>query len=378
MAKVRFVTRLDQVEGLPSGERPDLERVSNVFPFRSNTYYLGLIDWSDANDPIRRIIIPSLEELVPFGRLDASFEGLYAVAPSLEHKYADTAVLLANDLCGGFCRFCFRKRLFMEGNAEVVRDLEPALAYIRRHSEIRNVLVTGGDPLLLSTSRLRFIMASLRENDHVRITRIGSQMPAFNPHRIIDDPGLVELLGEFSTPQARVYLMTQFNHPRELTEEALSAIDSVLKAGVLVCNQTPLLRGVNSNPRVLAELLDSLAAVGAAPYYIFQVRPTVGNAGFGLPLEESYRVVQQATEHCSGLAKRVRLVMSHASGKVELVGLDAERIYLKYHRAARQADQSRFFSLCRNPDAHWLDEYEELPACSEPGGYSSEARLSVT
>ncbi len=360
MTKVQYVTSLEQVAGLTPAERDQLRNVSKRFAFRSNTYYLSLIDWNDPEDPIRRIIIPDHHELDPWGILDASCEGMYTVAPGLEHKYQFTAVLLANNLCGGFCRFCFRKRLFMNDNAEATRDIGPALDYIRSHPQISNVLVTGGDPLLLSTAKLRSMLSQLRAIDHVRIIRIGSKIPAFNPHRILNDPDLVETLGEFSTPERRVYLMAHFNHPRELTEPALQVIERMLAAGIIVCNQTPLLKGVNSSPEVLGDLLNQLSYAGAAPYYVFQVRPTLGNSCFVLPLEEAYCVFEQAKMRCSGLAKRARLVMSHATGKIEVVGMDAQHVYFRYHRAADPVENSRFLTCRRNPAAYWFDDYDEV------------------
>ncbi len=359
MTKVRYVTRLDQVAGLSMAERKRLQEVSRRFAFRANTYYLGLINWEDPEDPIRRIIIPHTDELSPWGMLDASCESAYTVAPGLEHKYEFTVVLLANNLCGGFCRFCFRKRLFMNDNEEVVRDIGPALEYIRSHPRVTNVLVTGGDPLLLSTAKVRSILTQLRSIDHVRVIRFGSKMPAFNPYRFLDDPGLIDTLGEFSHPERRVYLMAHFNHPRELTPPALEVIDRLLKAGVIVCNQTPLLKGINGTPEVLAELLNRLSYAGAAPYYVFQVRPTLGNSPFALPLEEAYHVFERAKMKCSGIAKRARLVMSHATGKIEVVGIDAEHVYFRYHRAADPAQKSRFLACRRNPGAYWFDDYGE-------------------
>src|SRR5665811_1606008 len=142
--KISYVSRLSHVEGLPAEERARLEAVAARFAFRANSYYLGLIDWDDPDDPIRRIIIPRPEELEDWGRLDASNEYSYTVVPGCEHKYEFTGLLLVNDLCGGYCRFCFRKRLFMRHNVEVQRDIEPGIDYIRRHPKINNVLLTGG------------------------------------------------------------------------------------------------------------------------------------------------------------------------------------------------------------------------------------------
>ena len=188
--KPKYWTNIDQVPQLGERERERLRLVGEKFVFRTNDYYQGLIDWSDPADPIRKLVIPGEEELNEWGQLDASREDLYTKAPGLEHKYWDTALLLVNDVCGAYCRFCFRKRLFMDDNDEVVRDVTEGVAYIRRHPEVSNVLLTGGDPLIMSTPKLERIIAELRRIDHVKIIRIGTKMPAFNPYRILNDPSL--------------------------------------------------------------------------------------------------------------------------------------------------------------------------------------------
>lgn len=357
MAKVKYVTRLDAVTSMPEEERRRLAEVTETFAFRANSYYLGLIDWTDPDDPIRRIIIPDPAELDDWGDLDASDESAYKVAPGLEHKYEYTAVLLAHDFCGGFCRFCFRKRLFIQGNSEVPRDVEPGLQYLRNHPRITNVLITGGDPLLLSSKRLDYILGELRKIEHIQVIRVGTKMVAFNPHRILDDPGLVETLGRHSLPDRKLYVMVHFNHPRELTPSAIQAVHRLIEAGVIVANQTPLLRGVNDDPEVLGELFNRLSYIGATPYYVFQVRPTKGNRHLVVPIEEALSIYERARGHCSGLAKRARLVMSHASGKIEIVGATEDLVFFRYHRAADSHLKGRFMVFARNPGATWFDDY---------------------
>jgi lysine 2,3-aminomutase len=358
--KPQYITKIEKVEGLDSQEKLDLKEVTGRYDFRTNTYYLKLIDWQDPDDPIRRIIIPSFDELEKWGDLDISKEHKYTKVPGLEHKYQYTALLLVNDVCGGYCRFCFRKRLFMQLNDEVVRDVSEGIKYIRENQEINNVLLTGGDPLVMSTAKLRKIISALRKIDHVRIIRIGSKMPAFNPFRILYDPSLLELFEEFSQDGKKIYLMAHFNHPCELTPEALQAMDLILRSGVVAVNQTPLLRGVNDSPEVLAELFNKLSYTGIPPYYVFQCRPTAGNKMFAVPIEEGLEIFEQARMKCSGLAKRARYVMSHAVGKIEVLGLTDDFIYFKYLRAANPEEKARFFLCHRNPDAYWLDDYEEF------------------
>ena len=355
--KTSYVSRLSHVDAVPSEELARLQEVAARFAFRANSYYLGLIDWDDPDDPIRRIIIPGPEELEDWGRLDASNEHSYTMVPGCEHKYEFTGLLLVNDLCGGYCRFCFRKRLFMQGNIEVQRDIGPGVEYIRQHPEINNVLLTGGDPLLLSTNRLDYILSELRAIEHVKIIRIGSKMPAFNPFRIIDGPELRATLARHSLDDKKIYVMTHFNHPRELTPQAVRALNLLQKAGVVTANQTPILRGINDDPEVLGELFNRLSYVGVPPYYLFIGRPTRGNRHFAVPVEESFEIFEQARMKCSGLAMRARLVMSHATGKIEVVGHTETETYFRYHRAADPTDKARFMVFPSNPDAYWFDDY---------------------
>ncbi|MCA9730456.1 MAG: 4Fe-4S cluster-binding domain-containing protein, partial [Candidatus Eisenbacteria bacterium] len=170
---------------LSPAEKAALAPVQQQFAFRANDYYLELIDWDDPADPIRQLVIPRVEELSPWGELDASNEQAVTVARGVQHKYSDTALLLCNEVCGAYCRYCFRKRLFMDGNDEVTNDVSAGLQYIARHPEISNVLLTGGDPLLMSPRKLREILSQLRRIPHVQIIRLGSKMPAFDPWRIL-------------------------------------------------------------------------------------------------------------------------------------------------------------------------------------------------
>lgn len=358
--KVKYLTRLKKIPELSFAEKQALFPVTEKFAFRTNSYYQRLINWNDPNDPIRRIIIPSVQELDMWGELDASHEHLYTKVPGLEHKYEYTALLLINDVCGGYCRFCFRKRLFTGENDEVVRDISQGLSYIRTHPKINNVLLTGGDPLVMSTRKLANIIQQLREIDHVKIIRIGSKMPAFNPYRILDDPELLQMFRRFSRDDKKIYLIAHFNHPRELTGVAIRALNMVQEAGVITANQTPLLKGVNDDPMILAELFNRLSYIGVPPYYVFQCRPTAGNKMFAVPIEEGLEIFEQARMRCSGLAKRARFVLSHATGKVEIMGMSDELIYFRYHRAADPETKARFMAFRRDPEAYWLDDYVEL------------------
>ncbi len=362
MKNPKYITKLDKVSGLSKTERKNLKNITRHFSFRSNEYYLSLIDWEDPEDPIRRIIIPVLDELDNWGDLDASNESHYSAAPGCTHKYKDTALLLVSDICGGFCRFCFRKRLFMSQNNEVFKNIIPGIEYIRDHPEINNVLITGGDPFLLSTRKLEKIIRRIREIDHVDIIRIGTKMPAFDPFRIINDKYLPEMLSRYSGTEKKIYVMTQFNHPRELTRISLEAIDLLHNSGIMTANQTPFIRGVNDDPETLKDLFNALANAGIPPYYVFICRPTLGNYTYALPIERCIEIFDIARRLCSGLAKRARLAMSHSSGKIEVLGMNDDNVFFKFHRAAHLTHDSNVIVCARNPEAYWFDDYDEAIA----------------
>jgi lysine 2,3-aminomutase len=355
----KYLTKLSQIPQLSPSEREELEKVNKEFVFRTNDYYQSLIDWNDPDDPIRRIVMPDIQELDDWGQLDASNEEKYTKVKGLEHKYTSTALLLVNEVCAAYCRFCFRKRLFMDENEEVTKDVSDGLEYIGSHPEITNVLLTGGDPMIMSTSKLEPIIKQIREIDHVKIIRIGTKIPAFNPYKIINDPALHEMIRTYSTDEKKIYIMAHFNHPKELTDVAVKGLNMLMQSGAIVVNQTPLIKGVNDNSEVLTELFNRLSFIGVPPYYVFLCRPTLGNEPFALPIEEGYKIFEKARIRCSGLAKRARLVMSHETGKIEMVGISEGKVFFKYNRSAEADNDGKFLVFKSNPDAYWFDDYEE-------------------
>jgi len=346
---------------LSDREKKRLKKVIEKFPFRTNEYYLSLINWEDPNDPIRKISIPSEEELIAWGKLDASNEKKYVKIRGLEHKYLDTAVVLVTNVCAMYCRFCFRKRLFINKGEEVALDISKALDYIKRHPEINNVLLTGGDPLILNTSKLEKILEELSNISHVRIVRIGSKIPASNPFRIINDFSLLRIFEKFNLQKnKKLYLITHFNHPKEITKEARKAIRLVQKTGTIIFNQTPILKGINDNVETLRSLVEELSFNGVVPYYFFQCRPVVGNRMFSTNIEDAIDIIESARAKVSGLAAKIRYVMSHETGKIEILGKTKEHIFFRYHRAANPEDAGKFMVYKRNPSACWFDDYTEL------------------
>ena len=278
----------------------------------------------------------------------------------MQHKYRDTCLLLCNEVCGAYCRYCFRKRLFMDENEEVTLDVTEGIKYIADTPAVSNVLLTGGDPLLMSTSRLTHIFEELRKIPHVRIIRIGSKMPAFDPWRILRDEELQAAFRKYSEPMRRIYLMAHFDHPRELTDAAVAGIDAFIRSGVICVNQCPMIYGINDNADTLSELYQKLAWIGCPPYYLFQGRPTAGNEPYAVPMVRGWLTFHDALRRGSGLARRPKFVMSHETGKIEILAVDDDHIYLRYHRAKDAENRGRFMIYKRDDEAFWLDDLEPV------------------
>jgi L-lysine 2,3-aminomutase len=218
----------------------------------------------------------------------------------------------------------------------------------------------------MSTDRLGEIIGRLWDVPHVKIIRIGTKMPAFNPARILEDPKLVDLFEKYRHPERKLYVMAHFNHPRELTEFAVEGLTTLLRAGAIIVNQTPIIAKVNDCADTLATLFERLSYIGVPPYYVFQCRPTLGNKPYSVPLEQAFEIFKQAQAQCSGLARRARFVMSHTSGKIEVVGQAGGLIYMTYHRTPVRAHNEGFLVFKSNPEAHWFDDYAEAKAlCSD-------------
>ncbi len=367
-----FINDIQKIKEIENPE--ELKFVTEKYIFRANEYYLSLINWDDPDDPIKKIIIPQMEELISWGRLDPSDEKRYTKMQGLEHKYGPTALLLVSRSCGGICRFCFRKRIFMKERMEILTDLDAAINYISEHEEINNVLLTGGDPLMLKTEKLIKIIKKVLEIPHIDMVRIGTKMPAFYPFRITEDKELIDFISEYSDGEKRIYVITQFNHPRELTDYAVEAINLLLRAGAILANQTPILHGINDDVDTLTELFEKLSVAGSPPYYVFQNRPSSGNKIFAVPVEAAYTILEKTKERLSGLAKRARFIMSHSTGKIETVGLSEEFIFFRYHNAADPENYGKLLIFRRNPEAYWFDDYtqpveEFVPDFSESVSY---------
>ncbi|WP_437673307.1 KamA family radical SAM protein [Sorangium sp. So ce131] len=268
-------------------------------PIRITPYYLSLCDKADPACPIRRQCVPLADEAaeVPGDLVDPLGEVAHEVAPHLVQRYSDRALLLATDRCAVYCRFCTRSRMVGDGGGTVALErLAPAMAYLEAHPEVRDVIVSGGDPLTVSTDRLVRLIARLREIPSVETIRLATRVPVTLPQRITAE--LVRAL----RPYHPIWVMTHFNHPKELTPAAGRACQRLADHGFPVMNQTVLLRGINDDAATLAALFRGLVRWRVRPYYLLQMDPVRGTGHLRTPLASGVSLMEQLQGRLTGIA----------------------------------------------------------------------------
>jgi lysine 2,3-aminomutase len=269
------------------------------FPIAITPYYLGLCDKRDSACPIRRQVVPRSEEqrTVPGDLRDPLGEEAHEVAPDLVQRYPDRALLLVSDRCAVYCRFCTRSRMVGQGGGpRSLERLEPAFAYLAARPEIRDVIVSGGDPLAMATSRLVGLIERLRRIESVETIRLATRVPVVLPQRITEE--LVAAL----RPHHPLWVMTHFNHPKELTDESRAACRRLADAGFPLMNQTVLLRGVNDDSRTLTALFRGLVRERVRPYYLLQTDPVRGSSHLRTPLQVGLGIMEELQGRLSGIA----------------------------------------------------------------------------
>lgn len=342
-------------------EKEKLDRLLEHYPMSIPRYYLSLVDPDDPNDPIRKMCVPTVTEFDSEGDFDTSGEAHNTVVSGVQHKYDESALVLTTNRCAMYCRHCFRKRLIGLTDEEILARFDEMIRYVREHEEITNVILSGGDALMLPTATLERYLGELTQIPHIDLIRLASRMPVVYPMRIFEDAKLLALLRRY-TQKKQLYIVTQFNHPNELTPQARTAVQALLRCGVVVKNQTVLLRGVNDTPETLGSLLRGLTSIGVVPYYVFQCRPVTGvKTGFQVPFLEGYDIVERAKAMQSGQGKCFKYCLSHPTGKIEIVGkLDDTHMVFKYHQFKSGENAGRIFIRELSPDDAWLGEIEAI------------------
>jgi lysine 2,3-aminomutase len=276
-------------------DREEAERIAKEFPVRINEYFLGLIQ--EPGDPIWKQVVPDVRELEDrFGCEDPLDEEADSPVRNLTHRYPDRVLFYVNHQCPIYCRFCTRKRKVGDPHSLPKEEIERGIEYIRAHPEIRDIVVSGGDALMLSDERLDEILGKLRAIPHVEILRVATRVPCALPQRVT--PALCAVLRKHHP----LYINTHFNHPREVTPEAAQACAMLADAGIPLGCQTVLLRGVNDDPEVMKELMQRLLAIRVKPYYIYQADLVEGTEHFRTSVQKGLDIIRALRGHTSGMA----------------------------------------------------------------------------
>lgn len=296
---IRDIPTLEKVIKLNEEEKENLSKTLEKFKMAITPYYAALMDKEKKDCPVRMLAVPSLNELFvsPTDLDDPLHEDVDSPVPGLTHRYPDRALLLVTHECSMYCRHCTRRRIVGEVDENMGKGrLERAFEYIKNNPEIRDIVVSGGDPLILSDDKLDYILTELRKIDHVEIIRIGSRMPVVLPQRITDE------FCEMIKKHHPVFVNTHFNHPKEITADAKAACEKLANTGINVGNQAVLLKGVNDCPNIMKKLMHELLRIRVRPYYIYQCDLSEGISHFRTKVSKGIEIIENLRGHTSGLA----------------------------------------------------------------------------
>lgn len=344
-------------------ERSMLEVLDN-HPMNIPRYYLSLINPYNPQDPIRKLAIPSVDELVVAGQMgettgDPYGDDKHNKGNGILHKYPYSALIVATEYCSMYCRHCFRKRLVGLPNDKTVENFQNAAKYIAEHKEITNVIISGGDPMMLPTKVIAKMLEALKDIDHVNYVRIGTRTPVVYPLRYFDDE-LIGLLRDFNRHKT-LYIPTHFNHANEITDLSEEAVSRIRSAGITVNNQTVFLKGVNDTVENLEDLMNGLVRIGVNPYYLYQCMPVSRvRHHFQVPLKRGVDIVSEAKRGLDGYAKRFKFIMGHDIGKIEICGRKDDILVMSqiHSRPDHPEEASRIIMGHLTEKAGWFEDLE--------------------
>lgn len=296
--RITSIQDLSQMLGLKPYELSRYRRLISTFRFSITPYYMSLINWSDPEDPIRKQCVPDLRELdyQLVGDDDPLEEEKDMQAPGLVHRYPDRVLAVVTSTCSMYCRHCTRKRIWHKGEgARSKEELQGMINYVARTPEVREVVVSGGDPLTMNIDLLDWFLFEMRRIPHVEVMRIGTRVPVVLPMRV--DTELTTMLKRHRP----LWINTQFNHPREITPEAAEACDRLVSAGIPVSNQSVLLKGINDSVETMKELCQSLQRILVRPYYLYQCDPVVGVEHFRTNIGKGVEIIEMMRGYTGGL-----------------------------------------------------------------------------
>ncbi|WP_279230336.1 lysine 2,3-aminomutase [Thermohalobacter berrensis] len=297
--RITDVEALKKIVNLTEREEKEIKETLQVFRMGITPYYASLMDKDEPNCPIRKQAVPTIMETYEkkMDMEDPLYEEKDSPVEGLTHRYPDRVLLLITDQCSMYCRHCTRRRFAGQNDASVPMErIEKAIDYIRNTPKVRDVLLSGGDALLISDERLEAIIKKLKEIPHVEVIRIGTRTPVVLPQRITEN--LVNMLKKYHP----IWLNTHFNHPKELTKESKRAIKMLADAGIPLGNQSVLLRGINDSVHIMRDLVHKLVQIRVRPYYIYQCDLSVGLEHFRTPVSKGIEIIEGLRGHTSGFA----------------------------------------------------------------------------
>ncbi|MDX8522781.1 condensation domain-containing protein [Mesorhizobium dulcispinae] len=335
-------------------------QASSIMRYHVTRAYREQITHSGYHEQLKFIVEPSFEEFESPGNLDTSGEQDNTIVPGFQHKYAQTGLLLVTNRCASYCRYCLRKRLVGKESDEIAADFARIAQYIRGHPEMTNVLLTGGDPLVLSTAKLDKMLDHLLPIPHLDSIRFGTKTLAYNPKRF-EDPALPAFFQRIDEAGKAAVIVTHFDHIGEISVNAERSIRSLRAQGVQFLNQTVLLAKVNDDPEILAATFAKCHQMGIRPYYLFQARPVKGASHFQVSLRRGIEIARGINQRLSGIQKTFKYIMSHHTGKIEILDLGADgRVYMRYHQNKCAEKIGKIFSRPHLEAACWLEDLPEV------------------
>ena len=317
---------------LSDDERAALNTGGMMLPVGITPYYMSLLDPTDPNQPLRRTVIPSAKEFIrlPGEADDPLGEDGHSPVPGLVHRYPDRVLMLPIDFCSTYCRYCTRSRVVGHGElSPQAARLEAMFEYLRGATQVRDVLISGGDPLALGEDNLDYILGNLRAIEHIEFVRIGTKMPAVLPQRITRE--LTRVLKKYHP----LWMSLHFIHPDECTPESKQACERLADAGIPLGSQTVLLKGVNDNVPTMQDLVHNLLKMRVRPYYLYQCDPISGSSHFRTPVRKGLEIIEGLRGHTTGYAVPTFVVDAPGGGgKIPLqpdyaVGHDGENLLLR-------------------------------------------------
>lgn len=346
----RSLEDLQEPLGLSDERIAELKPFEERYPILVTPYYLRLMNRLDPADPIRRMCLPDV----------AAPEGGEATSDDTaiqggQHKYLQSVLIVSNNSTLTYSRNCYRRDFARLESDEASMRIPKLAEYIGDHPEIDNISIGGGDAFLNPNDLLAQYLKAFAFLPTIGYIRFTTSVPATFPQRITEDDELLTMLSRYAKAKA-IVVVTQFNHPRELTDEAAAAVRMLREAGCTVRNEAVLLAGVNDDADTFLDLMNGLVAIGVEPYYLYQCRPaTIMADGFQVPLAKGIRMVDDAKAKMSGMAKSFRYIMGHATGKISMLGFtDDGRAAFKYHEARNEEDRGRIFFEELAEDQCWL------------------------